>query len=398
MVKKNNLFLASLSILVLLSLFCKKGPGEENYLKPINVSNNPGRSERPSIAVDSKGTVHLVWTDDTPGNEEIFYAFKPAGGSWSTPVNLSNNPRSSRFPSIKIDKNDVIHLAWQDCNPDGFWRIFYSKKSNNGTWSIPETITGGYMYVGPQLAVDDSGNVHLIWYYGGYYLGIRYAMRRKEGTWTPQTTVVGPIGVAYSGIAVDNQGNAHVVWDWYDFEDTNGAIYYSIKRKDDSVWSQPANISNTRHARFPDIIADNQGNVHIVWRDDIGPYLTPNLLYRMKRPDGSWTKKVLPCTVYKVYLCHRLAKGPNDELYLVGCAGHIDPEKSYILYITKPQGENWSDTIIIGIQLLDPYSISFEDLVCDNEGTIYIVGQKTPDPTNLKNKDIFCIEHKIFRR
>jgi hypothetical protein len=72
MVKKNNLLLASLSILVLLSLFCKKGPGEENYLEPINVSNNPARSIEPSIAVDSKGTVHLVWTDYTPGEEQIF--------------------------------------------------------------------------------------------------------------------------------------------------------------------------------------------------------------------------------------------------------------------------------------------------------------------------------------
>ncbi|MFO7676307.1 MAG: hypothetical protein R6X12_08340, partial [bacterium] len=57
-------------VLVLAGLMCLALGGkcgwfqeEPPLLEPVNVSNSPGRSEDPSIAVDSRGTAHLVWTD-----------------------------------------------------------------------------------------------------------------------------------------------------------------------------------------------------------------------------------------------------------------------------------------------------------------------------------------------
>lgn len=40
--------------------------------KAINLSNNPGISECPSITVSSNG-IHMVWEDDTTGNHEVLY-------------------------------------------------------------------------------------------------------------------------------------------------------------------------------------------------------------------------------------------------------------------------------------------------------------------------------------
>jgi len=40
--------------------------------KDINLSNNLGISECPSITVSSNG-IHLVWEDDTTGNHEVLY-------------------------------------------------------------------------------------------------------------------------------------------------------------------------------------------------------------------------------------------------------------------------------------------------------------------------------------
>ena len=40
--------------------------------KPINVSNNIGVSECPSITVSTSG-IHMIWEDDTTGNHEILY-------------------------------------------------------------------------------------------------------------------------------------------------------------------------------------------------------------------------------------------------------------------------------------------------------------------------------------
>jgi hypothetical protein len=353
-------------VVISISSLCKRKP-EENYLESVNVSNNSGRSENPSIAVDSNNTVHLVWNDDTPGNEEIFYAYKPANGNWSAPINISNNSRASRSPCITVDNSNIIHLAWQDCSPDGYWRIFYCQKSINGTWTIPETITGEYMYVAPIIAVDDSENVHLVWNFGGYYPGLRYSKRTKSGIWSSQTTIIGPNGNWNPSITADCKNNVHLAWYKDDSIYGLGNIFYSMKSENNS-WTQPINISNTGKVNFYNvIIADDQGNIHFAWYDMTQPYLTPRILYREKKSDGTWTNPVAPCTLYKVFLENALAVGPQSELYIAG------GDSARVLYLIKPQGQAFSDTIIIGI--VNNLGIPWE-LICDSNGTLHFVWER----------------------
>ena len=43
------------------------------WATPVNVSNTPGASARPRIAVSEGNKLHVVWYDDTPGNFDIYY-------------------------------------------------------------------------------------------------------------------------------------------------------------------------------------------------------------------------------------------------------------------------------------------------------------------------------------
>jgi hypothetical protein len=52
--------------------FTKSNMNGTSVDKPINVSNNTGISECPSITV-SKNGIHMVWEDDTTGNHEVLY-------------------------------------------------------------------------------------------------------------------------------------------------------------------------------------------------------------------------------------------------------------------------------------------------------------------------------------
>lgn len=52
--------------------FTKSDVNGTNIDKPINVSNNTGISECPSITVSRNG-IHMVWEDDTTGNHEVLY-------------------------------------------------------------------------------------------------------------------------------------------------------------------------------------------------------------------------------------------------------------------------------------------------------------------------------------
>ena len=64
-------------------------------LGTINVSNNTGFSVLPQIAV-SGNNVYVIWEDTTPDNVDIFFAVSNNNGiSFGTPINLSNNTGNS---------------------------------------------------------------------------------------------------------------------------------------------------------------------------------------------------------------------------------------------------------------------------------------------------------------
>ena len=96
----------------------------------VNLSNNAGASISPTIAVSSNN-VHVVWEDATPGNNDILYRRSTNGGATFGPIiNLSNNAGISVFPAIAISGNNV-HVVWQDDTPGNF-DILYRRSTDGG--------------------------------------------------------------------------------------------------------------------------------------------------------------------------------------------------------------------------------------------------------------------------
>ncbi len=105
----------------------------------------------------------MVWYDDTPGNFDIFYSTKPSGGSWSTSVNISDNSGGSGFPGLAMDSSGGLHVVWYDDTPGNF-DIFYSTKPSGGSWSGPVDVSnnsGNSKY--PAIVIDGSSKVHSVW-------------------------------------------------------------------------------------------------------------------------------------------------------------------------------------------------------------------------------------------
>jgi hypothetical protein len=78
--------------------FRKSTNGGITFGSTINVSNNAGFSFFPQIAV-AGSTVYVVWTDNTPGNNDIFFR---KSNSWEGPINVSNNSGSSSNSQIAV--------------------------------------------------------------------------------------------------------------------------------------------------------------------------------------------------------------------------------------------------------------------------------------------------------
>src|SRR5947209_2205059 len=82
------------------------------FSPPTNVSSNPGSSYYEQIAVDSTGGINIVWLDNTPGYYAVFFSRSTDGGAtFSTPQNLSNDPAGSS-PQIAVDSSGNINVVW----------------------------------------------------------------------------------------------------------------------------------------------------------------------------------------------------------------------------------------------------------------------------------------------
>jgi len=147
-------------ISMLLILNCSRDLDETDV---INISNTPGRSERPAIAADSRGYFYAVW-DDAVMNVglRVYMASRSPDGEWSKPVQpFALNV--GKFADIAVDNSDDIHLVWQNTNSAGWMEILYSEKSGGNDWTEPDTISLYGLSCSPHLAIDNTNSVHLVW-------------------------------------------------------------------------------------------------------------------------------------------------------------------------------------------------------------------------------------------
>lgn len=127
---------------------------------PQPVSHTTGMSSDPAICVGPAATVHLAWSDTTPGESWIYYAARRDDAWVNAPV---PNGRGSR-PAITASGGEV-NVAWQDRRADtGRYDIFASSKGDAG-WTLPNMISDAPAVhsLSPRIASNSSGRCHLLW-------------------------------------------------------------------------------------------------------------------------------------------------------------------------------------------------------------------------------------------
>ncbi|GAI31344.1 unnamed protein product, partial [marine sediment metagenome] len=90
------------------------------------------------------------------------------------------------YVSIAMDSQDNVHLAWQGTGwgvNTGKYNIQYRKRTNSG-WQTQEAITDeSTSRYHPSIAIDSEDNVHLAWAYNGKY------RKRTRGGWGIEETI-----------------------------------------------------------------------------------------------------------------------------------------------------------------------------------------------------------------
>jgi len=338
-------------MLLAMGLFLFVQLAEADWTPAKRLTWNAGDSEIPAIVVDSAGGLHVVWRDRTPGIGEIYYKRSTDGGvTWTANKRLTWNSRWASYPTIAVDTSGSLHIFW---NTGDFARadIYYKKSTDGGnSWTSSRRLTWAQDNEAPEMAVDSSGNLHLVCYSpDDYPWDISYRKSTDGGsTWTPSKKITYTFGEvsAFPVIAADPLGNIHVLWEEHVWTyDTR--IHYKKSSDGGATWSAIKKLSWVAGESFkPRIAPDSSGHLHVVYFN--APSIYEGLQYEVyyrKSTDagGTWVagKRLTWNSVSDEYPA--IAVDSADNLHLVW--EEEVPWASDIFYRSSADGgDTWSSS------------------------------------------------------
>ncbi len=307
--------------------FSRSADNGATWSLPVYISWTAALSWKPAVAVNSMDDLFVVWSDLSLDERIYFSRSTDYGATWSIPVNLSATAIGTS-PAIAVDNSGNINVAWNFYTPT-LDNIYFSRSTDNGaSWTPPVNIswTAGWSWT-PAIAADTSGNLFVAWWDLTVNEEIYFSRSTDSGvTWSfPLNLSNTPVGESTTpDIAVDNSGNINVIWD-DEFPDPDELVYFSRSTNGGATWTTPADISNNAPFDYGSVIAvDTAVNINVVWRS----WTTgrPELFFSRSIDDGvNWSFPVNVSNITPNCERQAIAVDSAGNIYIVweGSAGEI---------------------------------------------------------------------------
>lgn len=357
------------------------------------------------LSVDSNGRFHITYADGYSSySRDIYYSYF-TGSSWSTPECVHVSPYNSAWNKMDIDKDDTIHVAWYHSNvpkdaplssdavtkskkflanwPAGYenisrsrelesihpaiaalngnvytsWmeggpprRIYFCEKLG-GSWRAPVQIEYGYY---PDMVVDNSGNVHIVFSnWGGNF----WYISRMSGKWQSVEAISNGVSPLQFG-DIQHKNNV-IVAAWIQGTDGNWSVYATGKMVGDR-WAIPVKIADAPGGgdgnKHVQVALDDRNCAHFVW-EGIGIGGNHDIFYEKYCVDTP--KDATFIEVDNSYLSFHTddsSSNPGPQTFRVRASGagsinySISKDKSWIA-VSPTQGSSsgeW-DTITVNV-------------------------------------------------
>jgi hypothetical protein len=221
----------------------------------------------PTVAIDASGDVVVVWAATTGTAWVVQASYRPSGGSWSAPADLSEPDRTESItPQVAIDQDGQAEVVWSGSS-GGNPVIEQSARSAGGAWATARVISpAGVASVAPLISIGPSGDAAVVWTSSGKFgLVVTAAYRRKGGDWGPAVSVSGASsGPLSPSVAVDGHGNVVVAWT----RATAGRslVQAASRTAASGTWTKPTSLSRAgADALTPNVALGPSGDGVLVW-------------------------------------------------------------------------------------------------------------------------------------
>ena len=111
--------------------------GGQTLSEGVAVSQSVEDAFNPILAIDSAGNLYAVWRTRHHLDIDIFFARSTDGGqTWSNVVRINDDIRQAFNPSLAVDTQGRVYVAWQNRPGTIATDIYLSQSSDGGrTWS-----------------------------------------------------------------------------------------------------------------------------------------------------------------------------------------------------------------------------------------------------------------------
>ncbi|HSW87030.1 MAG TPA: hypothetical protein VLG49_05985 [Rhabdochlamydiaceae bacterium] len=226
---------------------------------PVTLSSVGVNASDPRVVMDSSGNVTAAWVE----SGVIKAVMQPVGGSFGTPITISNTGSSS--PRLAVDPSGNVTAIWLESGV-----VSSATHPFGGSWSAEVAVSSSTATT-PALVVDSSGNAIAIWQRSNT---IETATKLSGGAWG-SVSVLSSSNSDNPALAV---GGTTAVAVWHNVLSGADILQFS-KQTVGGSWSTAANMFNVTPGfshNFPSVAVDPKGNATAVW-------------YRYTLQDGTFT-------------------------------------------------------------------------------------------------------------
>lgn len=300
-------------------IYIKKSiDGGLTFTKEINLSNNPGFSEHPQIAI-SGNNVYVAWIDDNTlsssssatiaKNKEILFRKSIDGGNtFDKIINLSNSSNADSYNQEIAAAENNVYIVWQDTigptadydtasginadnNSDRISSISDKKNSSivlrastdgGNTFEKVKKLSNNAFKSYPKITAFEN-SAYVVWNVGiigdvshddddnsssnNIHNGIFFTKSLDNGNSFSDTIKLNSdwSSIGESQIAVYGN-NVYVVWGGNPDEKVVGNMFFVKSSDNGDSFLQPLSLTDEKNSLNVEVIADKNNIVYVAWQ------------------------------------------------------------------------------------------------------------------------------------
>lgn len=269
-------------------------PAGGSWSQPVDLST-PGSVRfigAVDVALTAKGTAIAVWSGTTGPDVDIGVLQTATGSAsrgWSAATDISRRP--GRFHSVRLaaTPRGAAAAVWS-YSAFGADVIQAATRGAGGAWSAPSDLSAaGKSAFLPDLGIADNGDATVVWTISTSVARAVQTATYAGGAWTASSDLTGPGGaLIFARVAVSGKG--HAVAAWSRGTRSDGVVAATVRRAG-GQWSTPRDVADAG-AFFPDVAISDRALAVVVWEQAWADGRASAINAATRRADGSWTQPV----------------------------------------------------------------------------------------------------------